>query len=495
MRTVLVTRHADARFPPLALLYLKSVLVDATSCGPDDVTLLEFGPEAEPHDVASAILSAESDILALSCYVWNVTTLMRAAQLVASARPDMLVVAGGPEVGPDGARALSRYPAVDVVVKGEGERAMVELAERWTAGKEMEDVPGIWHRTASGFCEHPDNPPLADLDSLASPHARGYFDHVGRIACVETQRGCPFGCRFCYYGKGLRAEHRTFGLARLEAELGFWLEQDVAQVFLMDPVFNLDAPRAKAICRFLIGRNHRRIPMHAEIRAELVDDELAALMKAAHFDYLEIGLQAIDDTTLATVGRRSVGAAFVAGIERLRAHALPFEVQVIFGLPGDTPASHAAAIDFAAALRPEYLSSFTLMVLPGTPLREAAARLELAYDPEPPYYVRRTPTMDENAVRQGRRKNPALRFLWNASAVRWVHSRHGVAMSELLTRWDAWSAAAGLAAVDLPTSASARTFAFAVCQELGVAPDFDETVTRAEAEPCLRRLARVVGAR
>jgi anaerobic magnesium-protoporphyrin IX monomethyl ester cyclase len=489
MRTVLVTRHADPQFPPLALLYLKAALVDAALSAPGDVRLLEFGPEAGAEAIAAAIEAEEPDVLGFSCHVWNVVDLMRAARLAAIARPGLRVVAGGPEVGADGARALSLYPALEVVVKGEGEAVFVELLGRWRAGLGVEDVAGICHRTGRGSCEHPDAPAVANLDQLPSPHARGDLDLTGRIACVETRRGCPFCCAFCYYGRGVRSAGRSFGLDRVTADLEFWLARDVHQIFLLDPVFNLDRRRAKAICRFLARRNVRRIPVHAEIRAELMDAELAALMKAAGFKYLEVGLQAIDERALASVGRSRATVQFTDGLGHLRDRALPFELQVIFGLPGDAQASHDAALDFAASQRPDYLSSFTLMVLPGTRLRRTAARLHVEFDPEPPYFVRSTSTLSEDDVRQGRRRSPAVRHLWNSGAIRWLHDRRGRPMSDILRRWDAWSAAAGGV---LPTPASSRAFALDVCTELGIVPDFTGTFTRAEAEPCLRRLNRVL---
>jgi radical SAM superfamily enzyme YgiQ (UPF0313 family) len=385
VRITLATRHADARFTPLALLYLKAALVDHGGVAADDITILEFAPDADAEPMAAAIERTAPDVLALSCYVWNVIDLMAATQMVKARRPQMHVVVGGPEVGPIGEQVLHRHAAVDVVVKSEGEGPLVDLVARWQTGGDAIDVPGIWRRAGDHLVEHADAPIVLDLGTLSSPHTRGYVDHRDRIVCVETQRGCVFRCSFCFYNKDLSIRNRRFDLDRVKEELAFWLTQDIKQFYLMDPVFNLNAARAKEICRFLIAHNHRQIPLHAEIWAEFVDDELAALMKAAHFDLLEVGLQTTDEGALAAVDRRLKMQPFLDGVRHLRAHQLPFELQLIVGLPDDTLASFRASINFAAALTPEYLAAFSLMVLPGTELWRQATTLGLDFDPEPPY--------------------------------------------------------------------------------------------------------------
>src|SRR5205823_654325 len=109
-----------------------------------------------------------------------------------------------------------------------------------------------------------------------------------------------------------------------------WLQRDVGELYLMDPVFNLNAARAKEICRFIAEHNSRRIGVHAEIWAEFVDDELARLMHDANFRFLEVGLQSTDTTALATVERRLKLERFLEGIDHLKRQKLDFELQLIF---------------------------------------------------------------------------------------------------------------------------------------------------------------------
>jgi len=211
-------------------------------------------------------------------------------------------------------------------------------------------------------------------------------------------------------------------------------------LYLMDPVFNLNAERAKEICRFIAAHNTRGIPIHAEVWAEFIDEELAALMRLAHFDFLEVGLQTTDDSVLATVERRLRMQKFTDGIGYLKANGLKFEVQLIYGLPGETRATFRRSLDFAASLDPSYLAVFPLMVLPGTELWRKADGLQISYDADPPYYVRSHFSMTESDIAYGWKVTEALDWLDRPRTIRLLCREQNVGMSDIVDAWLEWSA-------------------------------------------------------
>jgi anaerobic magnesium-protoporphyrin IX monomethyl ester cyclase len=427
-------------------------------------------------------------VLALSCYLWNVISLMEVAAEVKRALPNLIVVAGGPEVGPIPERTLRAYPALDVVVMSEGERPLAALVNCWRAGASIDDVAGIWRRDGERLVGHADAP-IVDLDSLPSPHQRGYVNHSGRFACFETQRGCVFRCSFCFYNKGLSIRNRRFDMARVEEDLRFWLSQDIRELYFMDPVFNLNATRAKEICRIIAAHNHRRIPISAEVWAEFIDDEMAGLMKAAGFSYLEVGLQSTEPSTLETVDRRLRAQPFQDGVRHLRNHGIVSEVQLILGLPGDTLASFKASINFAAAQETDHLVTYRLMVLPGTELWSSAEQLGLVYQPAPPYRIISTATMPPEELALGWEMGCAVPLLWRSQTFRWLSREPGMTFADLLEAWARWVKARpgdGLAdGPDRPVihernAAALTQFVDAHCEKHGIAPDFYRAAARRE---------------
>jgi len=434
----LATQHADAAFTPLALLSLKASLLAELEVCDEDVAILEFASDASADDIARRVLDRDAAIVGLSCYVWNTRTLLRAAALVKARRPATRVVLGGPEVGPVAAAVLEANPAVDAIVRSEGERPLPALVDAWTRGADLDAVLGITCRRGGAIHETADAPIVTDLNELASPHLSLSIDLAGRIVCLETQRGCVFRCNFCFYNKDFSIRNRRFDMDRVKAEIDRALGQDVAELYLMDPIFNLHAARAKEICRFIAERNDRRVPVHAEVWAEFIDEELARLMREAGFAFLEVGLQSIDEAALATVERRLRMERFLDGVAALTRCGLHWELQLICGLPGETRASFRRSLDFAASLDPPVLAVYPLMVLPGTELWRKAAALGLAFDPEPPYHVRSHATMTCDDVAYGHRVVRALQDVGDSRALRTLARERGLGYSDLIDAWIAW---------------------------------------------------------
>jgi hypothetical protein len=213
----------------------------------------------------------------------------------------------------------------------------------------------------------------------------------------------------------------------------------------MDPVFNLNAARAKEICRFVALHNPRRIPLHAEVWAEFVDEEMARLMQEANFRFVEIGLQTTDETVLVTVERRLKLARFLQGVGHLKRFDIPFQVQLIYGLPGETRATFRKSLNFAASLQAPDLTVFPLMVLPGTELRKKAAALEIAFDPEPPYYIRSHHSMTPDDIAYGLKVADAVDRVGKSWTIRLLARETGVTFADVIDAWVDWADAAPVA--------------------------------------------------
>jgi radical SAM superfamily enzyme YgiQ (UPF0313 family) len=454
---------------PLALLYLKAYLVDREGHEADDVRIVEFERHASVEEIVRDIENTDPEILGLSCYVWNVEALLAAAQQIKQRRPTTRIVVGGPEVGPIASDVLLRHPFIDVVVRSEGEVPLAEIIGAWRAGRALDEVKGISFRKGGSPVDTEDAPIVNDLSQIPSPHFRGYGDYTGRIVCIETQRGCVFRCNFCFYNKDFSVRNRRFDLDRVKEEIQYWLDQDVAEIYLMDPVFNLNAVRAKEICRFLAERNRRRLPIHAEIWAEFVDDEMACAMRDANFQFLEVGLQTTDTTALMTADRRLKVQRFLEGIGHLKRYKLPFELQLIYGLPGETRASFRKSLNFAMTLDPPVLEVFRLMVLPGTELWRNRAGLQLTFDPAPPYFARSHFSMSTDDFDYGRDLIGACSRLAGSRTIRLLAKERDLTFADLIDDWLDWVKSAGQ---DIKEHDRLPRFIAQVCEERAIPAPF-----------------------
>jgi radical SAM superfamily enzyme YgiQ (UPF0313 family) len=435
LKVCLATVHLNPAFTPLALLYLKAFLVERRGHPFEDVAVVELPRDADCDQVVDRILQEGPELVGLSCYVWNVKVLMTVAERIKQLRPEVTIVVGGPEVGPRARAVLEAHAAIDIVVKAEGEIPLGDIVEALANQRDVGDVKGIWHRADGQPVDSGEADILTDLNYVPSPHLAKYGDYSGRIICLETQRGCVFRCNFCFYNKDFSIRNRRFDLDRVKDEILHWLGQDVHEIYLMDPVFNLNATRAKEILRFLIEHNHRGTKVHAEIWAEFVDEEMAQLFQDANFQLLEVGLQTTDEAVLMTVERRLRLRRFVEGVGHLRAAGLKFQLQLIYGLPGETIESFKRSLNFAVSLDPWMLAVFPLMVLPGTELWRKAEALGLNFDDEPPYHIRSHATMDAVAIAHGWDVVGALRYLGESRTARILSKEPGVTFADVVDEW------------------------------------------------------------
>jgi anaerobic magnesium-protoporphyrin IX monomethyl ester cyclase len=155
------------------------------------------------------------------------------ANLVKEENPNVYVVWGNYHPSFNAERILRKYPDVDIIVRGEGEDACLELAACIEKGEDFRKVAGVTYRGRDGeIVATPERPLLTDVDSLPFPD-RGLTDcdYASRVLGVTTvtkkftsllsSRGCPFQCTFCACQNFARGIWRPRSVENIVDELEF----------------------------------------------------------------------------------------------------------------------------------------------------------------------------------------------------------------------------------------------------------------------------------
>ncbi|MDB5309209.1 MAG: radical protein [Gemmataceae bacterium] len=361
--------------------------------------------------LVAALVALDPWLVGFTCYVWNIERTLWVAAELKRLRPDVRVVLGGPEITPDNAWVLDT-PDYDFAVIGEGEQTFAALLDalrrtapvsRWSlplvGGSGLDGIPGLYVPPASGPRYDPARrpayrTPLPDLNELGSPYTAGILDAAAeRMLLLETTRGCVFKCKFCYYPKSYDKQY-YLAPDQIRAALRHARERGVEEVFLLDPTLNQRRDFADFLR--LLGEENpgRAFGYFGELRAEGVTAETARLLREANFTEVEVGLQSIDPDAMRLMDRKNNLRAFERGVRAMREEGIRVKVDLIVGLPGDTPGSVTRSFHY---LRDGDLYSdvqvFNLAILPGTAFRHEAAELGLRFQPRPPYYLLETPTL------------------------------------------------------------------------------------------------------
>lgn len=402
MKILLTTLHAKYSHASLALPCLAACCRDLPGV---TVTIREYTVNEPREHLLRLIMSEQADLVAFSCYIWNIEKTLRIVSDIKKIAPETRIVLGGPEASFGTFELMHNHPAVDFVIKGEGEAVFHRLAETLSdqgtemiAGSALEEIDNLYFREGSDISAGPHARGYLQLDSIPSPFEAGLVDLDKPLTYYETSRGCPFSCAFCL--SSVEGQVRSYSMERIRHDLLLLMQKRVPQIKLVDRTFNYDGRRADDIWRFILEHNQGS-HFHFEIAADLLSDSSLDILKLVPADTFrfEIGVQSASVDTLRKVNRTAdLGRIFYC-IRQLRAETkIELHLDLVAGLPGEDYADFLASLQSVADLHPHQIQVEPLKVLKGSPMREIAAREDYHFSASPPYTILRNPWLSYDDI-------------------------------------------------------------------------------------------------
>lgn len=303
-------------------------------------------------------------VAAFSVSMWNEQLNLRVAEGVKRRWPDCLVVFGGPQVPYEATDYLGRNPFIDVTVRSEGEEAFADILRRFLEGRDFRDIPGIsWRDPRTGACvkNAKDREQAKDLDVYPSPYLSGKYEpliaahpEIDFQAIIETNRGCPFPCTFCFWGQGgLSMKYRYYGMDRVRKILDWCGKNRIRYVFNADSNFGM-IQRDYEIAEYLVEIK-RRYGFPEKFRTcfgKNSGDKIFRIGALLHEHGMEKGItlarQSNDPETLKNVRRENIKLSTYRALQiRYNEREIPVYTELILGLPGETSASWVDGIEEA----------------------------------------------------------------------------------------------------------------------------------------------------
>ncbi|MFI5023542.1 MAG: B12-binding domain-containing radical SAM protein [Alphaproteobacteria bacterium] len=331
----------------------------------------------------------EPAVAAFSLSMWNEQLNLVIAREVKRRFPDCVIIFGGAQVPHDPSEYFARHPFIDIAVRGEGEEAFRELLERLVDRRAPSDLPGVTWRGLDGRVHVSDKERafVRDLDEYPSPYLEGLYDELMSSrkdltfqAIIETNRGCPFHCTFCYWGKGgLSRKYRYHGLDRVQAEIDWLGRNKVRYVFNADSNFGMHR-RDREIADFLVAVK-KRYAFPEKFRTcygKNTDEKIFEIGSLLHDHQLEKGVtisyQSLDPQVQKNIKRDNIKLEYAKLLHRrFNERDVPVYTELILGLPGETVASWTAGIDsiLRSGLKNQ-LFAYICQVFPNTDLGDPA---------------------------------------------------------------------------------------------------------------------------
>jgi radical SAM superfamily enzyme YgiQ (UPF0313 family) len=203
--------HAHPPFIPLGIAYLGAVAERAGH----QVTVIDCQAEHLSYDAfRKRVSQVPADVVGVTSTTLLYNSAKEILTIARQEQPNAKTMIGGSHVTFWDENALNECPAIDIIVRREGETTFLELLQRIEDNKGFDDVLGITFRAKDGkIIRNPDRPFMQDLDSLPFPAYHllplDAFHRMGKtIFPLVTSRGCVQCCDFCstvrMFGRGYR---------------------------------------------------------------------------------------------------------------------------------------------------------------------------------------------------------------------------------------------------------------------------------------------------
>jgi anaerobic magnesium-protoporphyrin IX monomethyl ester cyclase len=349
-------------------------------------------------------MAEKAELVAFSCYIWNIEQTLRIVSDIKKISPETLIVLGGPEVSFDVFGLMDQNPAVDFIVKGEGETAFRRLIETLIREEpcllvhSLAEIDNLFFRDSTETVAGPLNNNNLRLDLLPSPFEAGWIDFSKPLIYFETSRGCPFSCAFCL--SSVDRIVRSFSMDRIKKDLLFLMNKEVANIKLVDRTFNYDSVRAGIIWEFILEHN-RSSHFHFEIAADLLTTQnLDILSRVPEKTFrFEIGIQSTSESTLEQVQRSADLQRIFTNIRQLAADTkIELHLDLVAGLPGETYCGFLSSLQTVADLQPDDIQIEPLKLLKGSPMREIGRREGYEFSEFPPYTILKNPWLSYQEI-------------------------------------------------------------------------------------------------
>lgn len=379
-----------------------------------DTLVMESTINGDTESFANEIINEKADIVAFSCYIWNITKTLEICRIIKRTH-DCKIVLGGPEAAYRPEDILEKYEFIDFVLSGEGEWVFPDFLDNINGDLSL--VAGLAYRNRDNIITIPEK---EYTDSPPSPFSDEFFKNLnGRISYIETARGCPYRCAFCLSGRC--SPLRFFDIERVKKDIIRLSNSGTQTIKFVDRTFNANAERANEILLFIKENYGTEIPrnvcFHFEIAGDILKESTLEILSSMPYGavQLEIGMQSFNEETLKIINRKTNTKKLVENIRKLISfNNMHIHIDLIAGLTGEDLESFKRSFNTACSLKAHMLQMGFLKLLYGADMRENAKKYPCTFTEEPPYEVTSTPWLSPDEISMLKNCEDAVDRLYNS---------------------------------------------------------------------------------
>lgn len=369
-------------YPPLGLMSIAAYLEKHTS---HTVKIIDFQAPSVRYKPVNSVLSAlQADIVGIYTTSWNLRDVISIAETLKRFFPGMVIVAGGPHVKLF-SEETGDLPGIDYALAGDGEIVFSQLVDALERKEELNVIEGLVHRNRTQRIVQVGKNVITDLNLLPFPDYsklkvsdyRSVFSRKTGFATVETSRGCPHACVFCYN------DGRPFVCRNPEAVVDHLIQLSrlqIDEVYFIDDSFNQSPEHCMGIVEGILKHNVK-LEWSIRARAQNVDLAFCKILARAGCRRIQFGVESGSETVLQNIGKKIHKSDVSTAFSAARKAGIITLAYVIFGLPGESESNIQETIQWIRTIDPDYVIFGINLLLPETTqYRKALATGQLPGD-------------------------------------------------------------------------------------------------------------------
>jgi len=381
---------------PIGLAYLAAVL---EAKGNEVLVLDCLASDINQEKLKQNLASFNPNVIGISSMTPMVPSTMLAAKGAKEACPNVKVVLGGPHATFMDKEILSQEPAVDVIVRGEGEQTLLELTQKINSQESLSVVEGITFRKEGQIFQTPNRTYIQNLDELPFPAYKHFpldrYRLFGKLFFpIITSRGCPFQCSFCTSSRILGKQYRERSTKNIGDELELLKNEFNADSFTFyDDTLTLDKKRIFEICDEIKSRKIN-ISWDCQTRVDQISEEVLAKMKQTNCQQVFFGAESGCQDVLDWVKKRTTVEQNEKAIKMAKKTGLFVAISIIIGYPGETSEMRKQTLEFIRRAEPDDVYLCFATPYPGTDLRLLVEKMGLKMSSQWECYDTTTPVFE-----------------------------------------------------------------------------------------------------
>ncbi|MFH1874546.1 MAG: radical SAM protein [Pseudomonadota bacterium] len=255
------------------------------------------------------------------------------------------LILGGPQATHTAQETLKKFPAIDVIVRGEGDLIFPQLLSALCGEIPLETVQGITYRLQDKIYKTEDAPLIENLDQLPLPAYHLYPVQGDTAVLLDAGRGCPYNCNFCSTCAFWKRRFRQKSAKRIADEM-FILKHafEVKSVDFTHDLFTLERDKVFELCRIL-KRKKLGLPWTCSTRLDTVDTRMLKAMKAAGCTHIFYGIESGSSRMQKIIGKNINLTKAKQNIQKTIIAGIKTTISFIIGFPQEKTEDLRQTID------------------------------------------------------------------------------------------------------------------------------------------------------